>query len=71
MNMSVPATVILAVCLGALAGCSSIARGVTEAMLSKGDEKDTRACTIEGAAFEGVETLLRKGEPQPPVAPSP
>lgn len=65
MNMKVPATVILVVCLGALAGCSSIARGITQAIFDKGDEKDTRACKIEGAAFEGVETLLRKREPQP------
>ncbi len=68
MNMSVPATVILVVCLGALAGCSSIARGVTEAILAKGAEKDTRACKIEGAAFEGVETLLRKREQRPTEA---
>ncbi len=42
-----------------LAGCSSVAQGVTEAVLEHHDKKeDTRRCEIEGKAFDGVRASL-------------
>ena len=52
----------MVICLGVIAvlgGCGSIAKGVTEAILEKSDEKDTRACHIEGPASQGLNALLR------------
>jgi hypothetical protein len=40
-----------------LAGCSGIAKGVTEAILEQEDE-DTRVCHVEGPASEGLEALM-------------
>ena len=45
-----------------LAGCGSIAKGVTEAMLERSEVEDTRACYIEGPASVGLEELLRDQE---------
>ena len=45
-----------------LAGCGSIAKGVTEAVLEKSEAEDTRACYIEGPASLGLEALLSKQE---------
>lgn len=42
-----------------LMGCSSIARGVTEAVLDhKADTADTRLCNITGPAFDGIEDSI-------------
>lgn len=41
-----------------LGGCSSIARGVTEAIIDQKEEKDTRQCEIEGPAFDGIRQSL-------------
>ena len=52
-------------CLGTFAGCASMARGVTEAVLNQPDkEKDERACQIEGGAFEGMQSILQKNVTQ-------
>ncbi|MDD3029462.1 MAG: hypothetical protein PHS57_04180 [Alphaproteobacteria bacterium] len=60
---------LFAVLLGSvlLAGCSSIARGVTEAVLEQGtDKKDLRQCEIDGPAFDGLSASLDKQTPQSP-----
>lgn len=50
-----------------LGGCSSIARGVAEAVLDgKGEDVDTRQCEIEGPAFGGVRQSLEAQSPQSP-----
>ncbi|WP_435640959.1 hypothetical protein [Micavibrio aeruginosavorus] len=42
-----------------LTGCSSIAKGVTEAIMEdKGKTEDTRICEIGGPAFAGVENSV-------------
>ena len=41
-----------------LSGCASFGRGVTEAILEKSDEEDTRACYVRGRAFTGLEKYL-------------
>lgn len=53
-------TPLIAVCfVMLLSGCSSIARGVTEAVMdSKGPEEDTRQCEIEGQSFGGIHQSL-------------
>ncbi len=52
-------------CLSTFAGCASMARGVTEAVLNQPDkEKDERACQIEGRAFEGMQSILKKNVTQ-------
>lgn len=51
----------LAVCalVTPLTGCSSIAKGVTEAIMEKKDKaEDTRLCEIAGPAFEGIEASV-------------
>ncbi len=54
-------------CLGTFAGCASMARGVTEAVLNQPDkEKDERVCQIEGGAFEGMQSILQKNVTQSP-----
>lgn len=50
-----------------LGGCSSITRGVTEAVMNDRDEKDTRQCEIEGPAFGGVRQSLEAQSPQSPT----
>jgi uncharacterized protein YceK len=37
-----------------LSGCSSLGRGVTEAILEKQEAEDTRMCEIWGAEFSGI-----------------
>lgn len=45
-----------------LSSCSSISKGVTEAVLEH-EEADTRQCTIEGARFDGLrQSLARQAE---------
>ncbi len=49
-----------------LGGCSSIARGVTEALVDNGPEVDNRQCEVEGPAFDGVRQSLEAQSPQSP-----
>ncbi len=41
-----------------LAGCGSIAKGITEAVLEQKEEVDSRACYVEGPASTGLEATL-------------
>ena len=43
-----------------LVGCSSIGKGVAEALLEKTESEDTRVCQISGKAFEGIDAGLVK-----------
>jgi len=45
-----------------LSGCAGIAKGVTEAVLERSEEQDTRACHIEGPASVGLEPLMQAQE---------
>lgn len=57
----VPALPLLSLfCLLSLGGCSSIAKGVTEAVMDRQNEaqEDTRQCEIEGPAFDGISQSL-------------
>lgn len=50
-----------------LSGCSSIAKGVTEAIIDRqGETEDTRQCEIQGAAFGGVHQSLDAQNPSSP-----
>ncbi len=62
------AVAVLAVSL-LLAGCASIAKGVTEAVLesTRGESEDTRLCEAEGAPFEGIEPYLARQDSLPPI----
>lgn len=50
--------------LFALPGCSSIAKGVTEAVMER-KEEDSRQCEIKGPEFDGVAQSLETQEGQP------
>ncbi|WP_427550987.1 hypothetical protein ACQE3D_15805 [Methylomonas sp. MS20] len=39
-------------------GCSSIGKGITEAILEKQDQEDTRVCEIKGDKFNGIKPQL-------------
>jgi len=57
----ISALVMLA--LFTLAGCSSVAEGVTRALMDSGEEKkDTRQCRIEGPKFRGMEQFMEMQE---------
>ena len=43
-----------------LAGCVSISKGVTLALLEKSEQPDTRKCEVWGKPFEGIEPRLAK-----------
>ncbi len=46
-----------------LGGCSSIAEGVTTALMkSPEDKKDTRACNVSGHTFKGIEPYMIRQE---------
>ncbi len=45
-----------------LSGCAGIAKGVTQALLERSEEEDTRACHVEGPASSGLEPLLQAQE---------
>jgi hypothetical protein len=47
----------LVIALGAMSGCASFGRGVTEAVLDRQSE-DTRQCWIYGREFDGLERLF-------------
>ncbi len=40
-----------------LSGCAGIAKGVTQALLERSEEEDTRACRVEGPSSEGLDAL--------------
>jgi len=67
MFPSFPKTVLLLTLLGCpvlLGGCSSVAKGVTEAVLDhEGTEEDTRLCEIEGMSFDGLRHSLDEQNP--------
>lgn len=42
-----------------LSGCASIGKGITEAILEKQDEEDTRICEIKGEKFNGIKPQLQ------------
>ena len=52
-----------------LSGCSSIAKGVTEAVLESrsGESEDTLMCEGEGVPFEGIEPYLARQDSLPPI----
>ncbi|AMK79179.1 MULTISPECIES: hypothetical protein [Methylomonas] len=41
-----------------LNGCASLGKGITEAILEKQEEEDTRICEIKGEKFEGIKPQL-------------
>lgn len=50
-------------CAGAIAGCASFSRGVTEAILESSKRKeDSRACYVRGRPIDGIQAYLRKEE---------
>jgi len=53
-----------------LSGCTSIAKGVTQAILERSEEEDTRACHIEGPASVGLEPSLQAQEKERAAGPS-
>ena len=55
----IPLVVLLLI---TVSGCASIAKGVTQAILERSEEEDTRACHIEGPSSEGLEALMREQE---------
>ena len=55
----IPLVVLLLIMVS---GCASIAKGVTQAILERSDEEDTRACHVEGPASSGLEALMEEQE---------
>jgi hypothetical protein len=53
---------LVTVLLIMVTGCASIAKGVTQAILERSEEEDTRACHIEGPASVGLEHLMKSQE---------
>lgn len=45
-----------------LSGCTSISKGVTQAILEKTESEDTRICQVQGKPFTGIEPGLIKKE---------
>jgi hypothetical protein len=45
-----------------VSGCSSIGKGITEALLEKTESEDTRLCQIWGSPFPGIESSLKKSK---------
>jgi hypothetical protein len=41
-----------------LTGCASIGKGITEAILEKQEQEDTRICEIKGEKFDGIKPQL-------------
>ena len=55
----IPLVIVLLIMVS---GCASIAKGVTQAILERSEEEDTRACHVEGPSSEGLEALMREQE---------
>lgn len=45
-----------------LAGCASLSKGVTEAILENAESKDTRICQVWGKPFAGIDANLAKAK---------
>jgi hypothetical protein len=45
-----------------LSGCSSLGKGVTEAILEKQEAEDTRMCEVWGSEFEGLKPHLKNSK---------
>ncbi len=57
------------ICILPLAGCSSIGRGVTKAIMEKAEEKpppDTALCEITGPTFAGLDANFKDATPAAP-----
>lgn len=52
-----------------LAGCSSFAKGVTEALLENSEKEDTRLCHIEGPPSAGLAELLAAQDEDRTISP--
>lgn len=53
----------LLLCLFVLSSCSSFGKGIAEAVLESGDDKeDTRQCDIRGDKFDGVSQYFNNGK---------
>jgi len=48
----------------ALSGCSSMGKGIAEAIMEKQKQEDTRMCQVEGDKFSGIETSLNRQDGQ-------
>jgi hypothetical protein len=66
-------TLTIALTLLCLSGCTSFGRGVTEALIQSqsGEAEDTRACTVDGEAFEGIAPILEAQAADPLSAGNP
>jgi hypothetical protein len=53
-----------------LSGCAGLAKGVTQAVLERSEEEDTRACHIEGPASVGLESSMQAQEKERAAGPS-
>ncbi len=64
-SFAVPGTKALSLFLTAmlLSGCAGIAKGVTQAILERSEEQDTRACHVEGPPSVGLGRRLIKSKP--------
>ncbi len=60
--MSGPKAILLLLTAMLVSGCASIAKGVTQALLERSEEQDTRACHIEGPVSFGLEPLMQAQE---------
>ncbi len=60
--MGKPKILLVIVLLILVTGCAGIAKGVTQAILERSEEQDTRACHIEGPASVGLEPLMQAQE---------
>ncbi|MCZ6773734.1 MAG: hypothetical protein O7G83_17380 [Proteobacteria bacterium] len=56
-RVKIPLTILLLIIV---TGCTSIAKGVTEAILERSDEEDTRVCHVEGPASSGLQAFMNK-----------
>lgn len=63
----IPLVIVLLIMVS---GCAGIAKGVTQALLERSEEEDTRACHVEGPASSGLESLLQAQENERAGGPS-
>lgn len=56
-------TFALLFCALAISGCSSIAKGVTQAILDTDDQIEDRLCRIDGEGFDGLQTSINAATP--------
>jgi len=60
---------LLAILALHLSGCASISRGIAESIFEREtNQKDTRACDVNGPAFRGLESFMKnQGENRSPA----